>query len=129
MNETLSKAVNIYENLIVIGDLNIDVNDPVKDGNNYSSDFVDTFSLSNLINRKTCHKNLSGTTIDIMLTNKSHCFQKTSTVVTGLSDFHKMIISCLKTTFKKIPPKRIIFRDYKNIWRAKFSIRSRSTSN
>ena len=24
-----------------------------------------------------------------------------------------MIISCLKTTFKKIPPKKIIFRDYK----------------
>ena len=97
LNETLSKAVNSYENLIVIGDLNIDVSDPVKDGNNYLSDFVDTFSLSNLINRKTCHKNVSGTTIDIMLTNKPHCFQKTSTVVTGLSDFHKMIISCLKT--------------------------------
>ena len=92
MNETLSKAVNSYENLIVIGDLNIDVSDPVKDGNNYLSDFVDTFSLSNLINRKTCHKNVSGATIDIMLTNKPHCFQKTSTVVTGLSHFHKMII-------------------------------------
>ena len=56
---------------------------------------------------------LSGTTIDIMLTNRPNCFQKTSTVVTGLSDFHRMIISCLKTTFKTIPPKNIIFRDYK----------------
>ena len=55
---------------------------------------------------------LSGTTIDIMLTNRPNCFQKTSTVVTGLSDFHRMIISCLKTTFKKIPPKKIIFGDY-----------------
>ena len=36
-----------------------------------------------------------------------------STIVTGLSDFYKMIISCLKTTFNKIPPKKIIFRDYK----------------
>ena len=50
-----------------------------------------------------------------MLTNRPNCFQKTSTVVTGLSDFHKMIISCLKTTFKKIPPKKIIFRDYKKL--------------
>ena len=48
-----------------------------------------------------------------MLTNRPHCFQKTSTVVTGLSDFHKMIISYLKTTFKKFPTKNIIFRDYK----------------
>ena len=47
-----------------------------------------------------------------MLTNRPNCLKKTSTVVTGLSDFHKMIISYLKTTFKKIPPKKIIFRDY-----------------
>ena len=109
LNETLSKAVNSYENIIVIADLNIDVSDPDRDRNNYLSDFVDTFSLSSLIN----NKNLSGTTIDIMLTNRPNCFQKTSTVVTGLSDFHKMIISCLKTTFKKIPPKKIIFKNYK----------------
>ena len=55
MNETLSKEVNNYENITVIGDLNIDVSDPDKDRNAYLSDFIDTFSLSNLINRKTCH--------------------------------------------------------------------------
>ena len=103
MNETLSKAVNNYENTIVIGDINIDVSDPDEERNNYLSDFVDTFSLLNLRNRKTCHKNLFGTTIDIMLTNRPNYFQKTSTVVTSLSDYYKMIISCLKTTFKKIP--------------------------
>ena len=112
-NETLIKVVNSHKNITVIGDLNIDVRDPDKDRNNYLSDFVDTFSLSNLINRKTCYKNLSGTIINIMLTNRPNCFQKTSTVVSGLSDFHRMIISCLKTTFKKIPPKKTIFRDYK----------------
>ena len=103
-----------------MGDLNIDVSDPVKDGNNNSSDFIDTFSLSSLINRKTCRKNVSGTTTDIMLTNKPHCFQKTSTVVTGPCDFHEMIISCLKTAFKKIPPKKIIFRDYKKLDKQNF---------
>ena len=92
LNETLIKAVNSYENIIVIGDLNIDVSDPDKDGNNYLSDFVDTFSLSNLINRKTCHKNLSDTAIYLLLNNKTHCFQETRTAVAGLSDFHKMII-------------------------------------
>ena len=48
-----------------------------------------------------------------MLTNRPDCFQKTSTVVTGLSDFYKMIIYCLKTTFKKVRPKNIIFMDCK----------------
>ena len=70
LNETPSKAVNNCENINVIGDLNIDVSDPDKDRSNYLSDFLDTFSLSNLINRETYHKNLSGTTIDIILTNR-----------------------------------------------------------
>ena len=65
LNETLSKAVNRIENIIVEGDLNVHVNDRDKDRNNYLSD-VETFSLSNLINRKTFHKNLSGKTIEIM---------------------------------------------------------------
>ena len=73
-NETLSKAVNSYANIIVIGDVNVDASDCDKDRNNYLSDFVDTFSLSNLIKKKACYKNLSGTAIDIMLTNKSNCF-------------------------------------------------------
>ena len=46
---------------------------------------------------KTCYKSLGGSTLDIMLTNKSRSFQKTSTVVTGLSDCHKMVITCLKS--------------------------------
>ena len=70
LNETPSKAVNNCENINVIEDLNIDVSDPDKDRSNYLSDFLDTFSLSNLINRETYHKNLSGTTIDIILTNR-----------------------------------------------------------
>ena len=35
LNETLGKAVNSYENIIVIGYLNINVSDPNKDRNNY----------------------------------------------------------------------------------------------
>ena len=36
------------------------------------------------------------------------------TVSTGLSDFHKMIITVMKTTFPKAEPKIVIYRDYKN---------------
>ena len=41
-------------------------------------------------------------------------FQKTSTVTTGISDYHKIIVICLKVRFKKLPPKKIVYRDYKN---------------
>ena len=114
MNEKLCKAVNSYGNLIVIGDLHVDVSGSGKDRNNYLSGFVETFWLSNLINRKTCHENLSGRAIDIMLPNRTNCFQKTSTAVTSLKDFREMIISCLKTTFKKIPPKRLFSKIIKS---------------
>ena len=35
-------------------------------------------------------------------------------MATGLSDFHKMAITVLKTTFPKAKPKVIQYRDYKN---------------
>ena len=111
MNEKLCKAVNSYGNLIVIGDLHVDVSGSGKDRNNYLSGFVETFWLSNLINRKTCHENLSGRAIDIMLPNRTNCFQKTSTAVTSLKDFREMIISCLKTTFKKNSTKKRLFSE------------------
>ena len=53
---------------------------------------MDTFSLNNLTKVKTCFKSATGTTLDIMLTNKMRRFQKTSTVTTGISDCHKMIV-------------------------------------
>ena len=33
---------------------------------------------------------------------------------TGFSDHHHMIYTILKTTFVKLPPKKVIYRDYKN---------------
>ena len=47
------------------------------------------------------------------ITNRCRCFQNTEVVETGLSDFHKMAITVLRTSFKKAPPKIIAFRDYK----------------
>ena len=46
------------------------------DTNNYLSDFIDTFSLTNIVNCKTCFKTLNGTLLDIMLTNKPKSFYK-----------------------------------------------------
>ncbi len=40
--------------------------------------------------------------------------QNTTTIETGLSDFHKMIVTVLKTTFQKQGPSIINYRCYKN---------------
>ena len=72
------------------------------------------FSLKNFIKVKTSYKSATDSILNIMLTNKMRSFQKTSTVTTGLSECHKMIVICLKAHFKKLSPNKIVYRDYKN---------------
>ena len=106
--------MNKYDFIFLAGDLNIHTGDKSKDTNNYLCDFMDTFSLNNLIKVKTCCKSATGTILDIMLTNRMRRFQKTSTVTIGISDCHKMTVTCLKAHFKKLSPKKIVYGDYKN---------------
>ena len=64
---------------------------------------------------KTCFKNSDRSTcIDLFLTNSPHTFQNTMTISTGLSDFHKMIITVLKSSFVKLKARETYYRDYKN---------------
>ena len=44
--------------------------------------------------------------VDI-LTNKPRSFHKIQGFVTGISDFHKLIVNVLRSYFKKLPPKSI----------------------
>ena len=55
-----------------------------------------------------------------MLTNKQERFLKANTIDTGLSDFHKMVVSVFKTSFKKQKPKIVTYRDYKRFDNEKF---------
>ena len=74
LNLSLNQCVNKYDNIIVMGDLNIDISDKRKDNNNFLSDLCDTFSLQNIITGKTWHKNNVGTSIDVILTNSPRSF-------------------------------------------------------
>ena len=55
-----------------------------------------------------------------MLTSKQERFLKAKTIETGLSDFHKMVVSVFKTSFKKQKPKIVTYRDYKRFDNEKF---------
>ena len=77
-------------------------------------DFLDLYSLKNLVHEPTCYKSQTAKCIDLVLTNRNRSVQQTTTVETGLSDFHKMIVSVLKTTFPKHGPTVINYRNYKS---------------
>ena len=57
--------------------------------------------------------------------NCHQSFQNTTTVSTGLSHFHKMVVTVMKTTFPKAKAKIIRYRDCKNFVKENFSIEIR----
>ena len=81
-----------------MGDLNIDVTNWGVEFDNLD-DFGDLFNLTNLITSPTCFTKAHKWTIDLILTNKKSCFQKTKVTGTGLSDIHKLISAFLRSQF------------------------------
>ena len=51
--------------------------------------------------------------IDLILTNSLLSFQDSGVIETLLSDFHRMTVTVMKTTFQKFDPKIIHYRDYR----------------
>ena len=97
-----------YDNVILMGDFNTSDQDEVL------LEFLEDNELSNLVKFPTCFKNADNpSTIDLIITNKPKSFQNTVGMSTGLSDFHKMILTSMKSTFEKSAPKILIYRDMK----------------
>ena len=97
-----------YDQLLVLGDFNAGVEDsPVKI-------FCSSYNLTSMIKRPTCYKNPEKPScIDLILTNCPRSFQNSCIIETGLSDFHKLVVTVMKTTYKKSQPKIINYRSYK----------------
>ena len=54
-------------------------------------------NAKNIVKEATCYKSLSNAScIDLVITNSASSFQNTKEISTGLSDFHKMVITVLK---------------------------------
>ena len=115
LSKNLALYSSAYDNYIVIGDFNIEA-----DSKEMSS-FCDTFDLTSLIKQPTCYKNPGNPSrIDLILTNKPFSFQNSCVVETGLSDFHRMILTVTKMTFEKLKPRVRNYRDYKHFNNERF---------
>ena len=97
-----------YENIIILGDFNSEMCEEVM------INFCTTYNLKCLVKEATCSKSINNPTcIDLILTNKSRSFQNTTAIETGLSDFHKLTLTVMKSTFQKQVPKILNYRNYK----------------
>ena len=93
----MSKDTNIYltkyDQLLFLGDFNAGVEDTS------TKNFCSSYNLRSMINKPTCFKNPDKPScIDLILTNCSRSFQNFCAIETGLSDFHKLVVTVLKTT-------------------------------
>ena len=110
VGQAIDKFIGNYDNLLLIGDYNSETKEE------HMKDFCDTYDLQNLIKEPTCFKSVENpTTIDLILTNRHMSFHTSIAIETGISDYHKMTVTVLKTYFKKIKPTIIKYRNYKNI--------------
>ena len=97
---TLHKALDVYfnyKNILLIGDFNAQV------GETRLNTFLYQHELANINKEPTCYKNSENPScIDFILSNRPKSFFKTNTVFTGLSDFHKLVLSVFKKNISKI---------------------------
>ena len=78
--------------------------------------FCDFYEFKNLIKDATCYKNPENPSrIDLILTNNPNSFQNSGVIETGLSDFHKMTVTVMKTSFEKLKPNIISRLSTENI--------------
>ena len=76
--------------------------------------FCSIYNLKNLVKEPTCSKNVENPScIDLILTNKPLYFQTTKAIETDLSDFHRLTITIMKSTFRKQEPNIFNYRNYK----------------
>ena len=115
----LERAIDIYNDFytdfLLIGDFNNKETDP------RLNSFLHQYDAKSLGTEKTCFKNPQNPScIDLFITNRRNSFQNTNVVSTGLSDFHKMVVTVLKSTYSKAKPKEITYRNYKNFDQDRF---------
>ena len=95
-----------YDYIIINGDFNLEPESPEL------STFITSHSFYNHMKEKTCWKSENGSCIDLIISNKKLSLMNTGTCETGLSDYHLLIYTMLRTTFDKRPPKKIKYRNF-----------------
>ena len=110
LNE-LYNAITFYSTLykycVLLGDLNI------LSDNTQLQNFYKSFLFEHLIRKPTCYKRNTPTGIDHIITNIPKRFMKLMALETGISDYHKMIMTIFCSTFAKSKPKTFYYRCYK----------------
>ena len=115
ITKILDKYSHSYEKVLIAGDFNAQESEPVL------NEFITEHDLKSIVKDPTCFKSvINPSCIDLLITSFSKSFQSTMVITTGLSDYHKMVLTVLKNKFVKQKPKEIEYRCYKLLDRGVF---------
>ena len=70
LSKCVDKATRRYENVVLMGDINIDISEEKAIGMTKLSELCDIFNLEDLITGSTCETLNSSTSLDVIITNK-----------------------------------------------------------
>ena len=108
IGSALDKYNMTYNKFILAGDFNSEESETIMNS------FLGTFAVSTLVKEKTCFKSLQNPScIDHLITNSKRSFLNTTVISSGMSDFHKMVVTVMKTKIEKTKAKVILYRNYK----------------
>ena len=74
-----------------------------------------SYNFTTMINKPTYYKNPDRPScVDLILTNCPRSFQNSCVIDTELSDFHKMVVTVMKTTYRKLERRMVYYSDFKS---------------
>ena len=117
IGKVLDSFIGNYDNFLIVGDLNSEIGESSMhdfcNSYNLHSLCCNSYNLHSLCHKSTCYKNPEKSScINLFLTNSPKSFQNTQTIETGLSDFHKLVVTILKMYLPNNQPKVTTYRDY-----------------
>ena len=84
------------------------------------SDLLDVFNIKDLVKEPTCFMSDKRCLIDIFLTIKLRFFYIAHVFVTSIRDFHKLLVTVLRSYYKKLLRKNILYRITKSFEKTTF---------
>ena len=112
----MDSFIGNYDNFLIVGDLNTEIAESAM------HEFCNSYNLQSLCHKCTSYKNPEKQQCnDLFLANSPRSFQNTQTTETGLSNFHKLVVTILKMCLSNNQPNVISYRDDKNFDNSRFS--------
>ena len=118
----LCNSVNaLYDNFVILGDLNFNVLNVKFNSKNTSDTIIcpfrnlcSDFNLKNLIHEPTFYHRTGNSLLDVLVTNQCRRFASAGAIQNEISDGHSLIYGALRLKCPKLTPVDIELRSFKN---------------